>query len=335
MTGTPAVSVVVPACGRPDHLVSMIASLRRLEPIPGGLELIVVDDGSPQPLEPAVRAASGRLDVQVIRTPNRGPSAARNAGLAQARGALVAFTDDDCRPDRGWLTALAHAHAEHPRALLGGHNVTALPGNPWAEATQALEDAVYARANADPLRARFFASKNMAGPRSDLIACGGFDERFRAAEDRELCSRWLAEDRPAVYVSDAVVAHCNPRSARIFWRQHLGYGRGAYHFHRGNRRRGGRGLRPDPADYAGFVREPLFGKRRGGLSRLLVLALVVASQVAGVMGFALEAARERRRRRSGRAQAAGSAVARREGMSVPAAASPDGAGGTTTTGAPA
>jgi len=291
----PAVSVVVPAYGRPNALRDLLAALGSLEPPRGGFEVVVVDDGSPEPLEPAARAAAGALDLVVLRTPNRGPAAARNAGMKHARGELVAFTDDDCVPQRGWLAALAAAHERHPSALLGGANVTALCGNPWAEATQALEDAVYARANDDAQRATFFAGKNMAGPREALRRVGGFDERFRNSEDRELCERWRREGMPLMHVPDAVVAHANPRSGRVFWRQHLGYGRGAYHFHRMNRRLGESGLRPDPADYASFVREPLRGRRRGGVPRLVVLALVIGSQAASASGYWLEALRAARR----------------------------------------
>ncbi len=290
MTAAPAVSIVVPARGRPDHLSTLIASMRRLDPVPGGFEVVIVDDGSPQPLEPAARAASGDLDLTVIRTANGGPGQARNAGIAQARGGLVAFTDDDCVLDRRWLAALAEAHAAHPRALLGGGNVTGLDGNPWAEATQALEDAVYARANRDPQNATFFAGKNLAAARADLLSARGFDAHFRVSEDRELCTRWRSLGRPLVYVPEAVVAHSNPHSARVFWRQHFGYGRGAFHFHRLTREGGGQGLRPDPADYAGFVREPLFGPSRGGVPRTVVLALVIASQAASAVGYMVEAA---------------------------------------------
>lgn len=287
----PAISVIVPSFGRPDDLRELLAALCATNAPGGGFEVVIVDDGSPQPLAPAVRESAGGLDVVVVRTANGGPAAARNAGLERARGALVAFTDDDCRPGPDWLVALAAAHAEHPEALLGGSNVTALKSNPWAQATQSLEDAVYARANGEAVNSRFFASKNLAGPRAGLLAAGAFDVRFRNSEDRELCERWRRDGGQMVSVPGAVVAHANPRSGRVFWRQHLGYGRGAFHFHRMNRRRGQTGLRPDPADYASFVREPLRGPRRGQVPRLVVLALVIASQAASAAGYWLEAVR--------------------------------------------
>lgn len=286
----PAVSVVVPAHDRPDGLDALLAVLARLEAPPGGFEVVVVDDGSPCPLRPA---APDGLELRVLRRPNGGPAAARNAGVLAARGALLAFTDDDCLPDPGWLVRLTAAAAAHPGALVAGRSVCGLPGNAWAESSQALEDAVYGRANGDPARARFGASKNLAVRRDALLAAGGFDERFRAAEDRELCARWLAQGRPLVFERAAVVRHRNPASGGVFWRQHVLYGRGAFHFHR---RGPDTRLEIDPLDYLAFAREPLRGPRRSGLPRLAVLGLVVLSQTASALGYALEAARAARGR---------------------------------------
>ncbi len=70
-------------------------------------EVIVIDDGSSMPID----AWSGDSRVRVIRQDNKGPAAARNAGIASARGAFLAFTDDDCVPEPGWLAALVEALA--------------------------------------------------------------------------------------------------------------------------------------------------------------------------------------------------------------------------------
>ncbi|CAB4913641.1 unannotated protein [freshwater metagenome] len=281
MTGAPAISVIVPAYGRPEGLRRLLAAIARCEVPIGGLEVIVVDDGSTLPLAPE---RPDGLAVQVIRQANAGPSAARNTGARAASGALLAFTDDDCEPDPAWLVTLAAATAEHPEAMVGGRSVCGLRGNAWAEASQALEDVVYSRANADAERATFLASKNLAIPAEGFAACGGFDESFRWSEDRELCARWLADGGTIVYEPGAVVRHRNPGTAGIFWRQHLGYGRGAWRFHR---RPGAPALRPDLRDYAAFAAEPLRGPRRAGVPRGVILALVVLSQLASVVGYAL------------------------------------------------
>jgi glycosyltransferase involved in cell wall biosynthesis len=90
------VTVVVPAYGRPTYLGDAVESVA--EQTYGPIELVVVDDRSPEPIEPTVERAdtSGLDSVRVVRhEENRGASAARNTGVERARGEFVAFLDDD------------------------------------------------------------------------------------------------------------------------------------------------------------------------------------------------------------------------------------------------
>lgn len=96
--GPHPVTVVVPAFGRPAELDRCLAALR-------GLPVVVVDDGSPDP-GPVRRVAEAHRVRLVRHRVNRGPAAARNAGLALADSALVVFVDSDCRPSAGWLDVL-------------------------------------------------------------------------------------------------------------------------------------------------------------------------------------------------------------------------------------
>jgi glycosyltransferase involved in cell wall biosynthesis len=97
------VSVVVPAYGRPDYLDAAVESVA--DQTYGPIELVVVDDCSPDPIEPIVAAAeTGALDsVRVVRHEvNRGANAARNTGIEASTGEFVAFLDDDdnWRPEK-------------------------------------------------------------------------------------------------------------------------------------------------------------------------------------------------------------------------------------------
>jgi glycosyltransferase involved in cell wall biosynthesis len=96
----PRVSVVLPAYDEPEFLVDAVRSVRA-QTMPD-FELLVVDDGSPR--EDAIReafreAAAGDPRARLIRQVNAGGSAARNRGIAEARGAWIAFLDHDDR----WL----------------------------------------------------------------------------------------------------------------------------------------------------------------------------------------------------------------------------------------
>lgn len=91
----PGISIVIPAYGRAEALTRAIDSVQASEP--GGVEIIVVDDASPQSLQPMVpRMNQHGLPVRYFRLArNGGPQAARNLGIRRARFEYVAFLDSD------------------------------------------------------------------------------------------------------------------------------------------------------------------------------------------------------------------------------------------------
>lgn len=110
-SAAPLFSVVVPTHQRPDRLAVAVASIlaQRID----DLEVIVVDDASPEPPAPF---DDPRVRI-VVRPVNGGPGAARNTGAAAARGRYLAFLDDDDRwtPDR--LDLALEGLARAPLAL--------------------------------------------------------------------------------------------------------------------------------------------------------------------------------------------------------------------------
>ncbi len=106
-----------------------------------------------------------------------------------------------------------------------------------------------------------------------------------AAEDRELCDRWVAGGGRLAYVEEARVAHHHPMSPVGFLRQHFNYGRGAFSYHRRRLRRSAEGLRPEPLRfYADLLAYPARRGRRG----VRWPALMILSQVANAAGYVRE-----------------------------------------------
>jgi glycosyltransferase involved in cell wall biosynthesis len=284
-SAAPLISVVIPTRSRPDALRRCLQALAAQSHPRERFEVIVVDDGSAQPLDDVAAALRDSLPLTLLRQANAGPGAARNRGAAVARGALLAFTDDDCLPDANWLAALARQHAATPADLLGGRLVNHDPGNPYAEASQCILDGAYRFYAGGPDPGRFFASSNLAVPAAGFAALGGFDSAFRiASEDRDLCARWAASGRALRFVEDAVVRHAPRLDLARFARQHFNYGRGAFRYNRARSRRGagrapqglathGRFLRTVGAGFAG--RPPAERLRLGALL-LLWQGLTVA-----------------------------------------------------------
>ena len=217
-------SVVVPTRGRPRELADCLAALGRSTLLPGELELVAVGDGH-DVSRPAVESA---VPLTWRTQPRSGPAAARNLGASLARAPVVAFTDDDCRPDPEWAERMLACANARPEAVVAGRVRNGLVENGWAEASHLVLETVIEMYNGRPGRAGFAPSSNLALRRDVFEAVGGFDESFTTAagEDREFCDRCFAAGHPLVYAPGAVVEHHHDLDFRGFLRQYAAYGRG-------------------------------------------------------------------------------------------------------------
>ena len=283
----PVFSVVVPTKGRPRYLTGCLEALAALDYAREDYEVVVVNDGGGAAIEALVASFAERLAIRLAAPPRGGPAAARNAGADAAAGRFVAFTDDDCEPEPGWLAAMERALGADPDAAAGGRTVNGVPGDRAATATQIVVDALHDHFNRDAGGPRFFDSGNLAVAAGAFRDAGGFDEDFRYAEDREFCERFLGSGRRLVAAPDAIVRHMRTLTLSEFWGQHYGYGRGAWAFARS--RSGGVGR-----DRAGVLSEIVRAARRAGSSsrdRVAIGAYVATSQAATAAGYAREAVR--------------------------------------------
>jgi glycosyltransferase involved in cell wall biosynthesis len=107
---TPLLSVVIPTWNRAHIVGEAVASA--LDQGPGRVEVIVVDDGSTDRTAEIISRLP--YDVRYVRQDNAGPAAARNRGIRDASGELIAFLDvDDLWPDNN-LTRLVDELVLHP-----------------------------------------------------------------------------------------------------------------------------------------------------------------------------------------------------------------------------
>ncbi len=215
----PRISVVVCSYNGARTIRDCLEGLRQLD-YPD-FETIVVDDGS----RDATAAIAAEYAVRLISTPNRGLSSARNTGLAAATGEIVAYIDDDARPDPHWLTYLAMLLLNTDFVGVGGPNIPPPGDGPVAECV--------ANAPGGPLHvllsdteAEHIPGCNMAYRAAALRAIGGFDPQFRVAgDDVDVCWRlqecgWRLGFSPA-----AMVWHHRRNSLRAYSRQQIGYGK--------------------------------------------------------------------------------------------------------------
>lgn len=227
------VSVIVTSYNRPRKLCRLLEALARQTLPKDCFEVVVVDDGSPEPVAPLVDGIRGQLQIVLHRQENSGPAIGRNTAMALASAEFLAMTDDDCEPAPDWLQLLTEELKRHPTAMVGGRTVNGLPENIYSTVSQMIVDRVYAAHNADPENAGFFTSNNLALRKDLLQEFGGFNPRYRYAggEDRGLSDRWRHSGNPMIYLPHACVFHFHDLTLRRFLRQHFNYGRGAIVYH--------------------------------------------------------------------------------------------------------
>lgn len=205
----PAFSVVIPTCNRNDLLARCLERLGPgtqtgidlMDSSPRGermtYEVIVSDDGRKGSAEPMIRARFPW--VRWVQGPRRGPAANRNCGARLARAPWIVFTDDDCVPEPGWLSAFVSALTQHPDAVvLEGCTTTGdRPPGPLEAAPENLVG-------------RRLWSCNFAIRREVLLdQLAGFDEAFPFPHLEDVDLRWRIERAGMTYpfVPEAVVAH--------------------------------------------------------------------------------------------------------------------------------
>ncbi|MEX0874345.1 MAG: glycosyltransferase family A protein [Actinomycetota bacterium] len=219
---TPRVSVIVPVRDRAGLLAETLRGLADQTYV--DFEVVVIDDGSKDAsADVARRARSGGLNLRLVQTDGVGSVAARCAGIAEAAGDVLAFTDSDCVPEPGWLAAGITA-MDKGADVVQGHTIPARPAGP-------LERSITHDAG-DGL----FPTCNVFYTRAAYDRAGGFDRQagtrlgFRTTSGRALgfgedtLLGWrVAREGERGTAHEAVVRHAvlQPSIRELLWRAWL------------------------------------------------------------------------------------------------------------------
>jgi glycosyltransferase involved in cell wall biosynthesis len=219
----PSVTVVVCTRNRSTLLGEACAALLGVEPPDGGWEVVIVDNSSTDDTPEVAAAVRDRAPdlVRLVRESTVGLSAARNRGVAEARGQLIAFLDDDAFPAAGWLVALERAFDDGTVACAGGPVDPLLDGElpawftgrflPYLTVWDLGPEPIELHYNEYPRGA------NMTFRASAFEQFGGFSTRLGrtgrsllSCEEIELCLRLERGGLRTVYVPDARILHTTP-----------------------------------------------------------------------------------------------------------------------------
>jgi len=230
------VTVVVSTHNRAHLLRPCLDALRRQCATASTYEVIVVDNNSTDGTATVINDfVGGDSPIRTLREPRQGVSYGRNAGIAAARGRIIAFTDDDIRVAPDWVARIVHAFEKDEHAECIGGPVRPLWASPpprWLDRRHwsPLSVTDYGEEPFDITsdRPRCLLTSNMAFRREVFDRIGVFSPVFPRAQDHELQVRFWSGGGRARYLPELVVYTMVPESrmrTRYHRRWHLQHGR--------------------------------------------------------------------------------------------------------------
>jgi GT2 family glycosyltransferase len=278
-----AESVIVPTVGRAAQLEACLESLAACQP--RAAEILIVDQSGSAEIE-ALAERLAEAGARYLRCEGHGKPRGANLGLREASHDTVLFIDDDCTADPRWVGVSRAALADRPETIVTGR-VLAPDASIYVPST--IDDAS-PREYAGELHVSAIFGNSMAFNRVAVLAIGGFDERFTlAADDNDLCYRWLRAGGRIRYEPEMLVWHHDWRPPNELDRLHVRYARFQGLFYAKHLRSGDLRVVPflvrDLRDGVVGLRDQYFrGRPRGSDWRQGVLRGLPAGLVAGWRG---------------------------------------------------
>jgi GT2 family glycosyltransferase len=229
-------TVAISTLDRPVKLERCLDALLEGKVLP--LEIIIIDQGRENSARMVAERRENCTDsaIKYFHQGRTGLSASRNAAIAQASTSIIAFTDDDCVPDHGWVAAMEQAFASQtgPDAVAG--SVHALPSDTTEGFAVSLRENKQAKDySGKSIPWELGTGGNLAVKKEWFNKIGFFDERLgagspgKAAEDADVIYRLLVSGALIRYEPNAIIFHeLQTRAKRISSRWSYGYGIGAF-----------------------------------------------------------------------------------------------------------
>lgn len=180
------ISVVIPTYNREELLQKCVLSIIGQDIDPKIFEIIICDDGSSDNSEFLIKeiiSKNPNYDIIYKRQKNSGPAKARNMGIKVSQGKIIALTDDDCQPDKNWLSEIKRSF-DNDEKIVGVAGITYTQIEKITPFTHQID-------NDKPWS---FPTCNVAYSKLILDEIGGFDSSFPFTnEDADIA--WRVEQK--------------------------------------------------------------------------------------------------------------------------------------------
>ena len=201
-------SVVIPTHNKAEDVERCVSGVLSMPFNYGRFEVVVVDDGSREPIEERLRKFDrGDVALRVVRLEGSGPAAARNAGIREAKGDIVAFCDDDAIPQDGYLDAIYEPFTTSSEVVGVEGAVIPIDGEEFGLLGMSPKNDC----------GGVYLTCNIAFRRDILVRVGGLDQAFPfpAFEDCDLAA--ACEEHGTIIWQPAAIVH-HPRRCWSLWR---------------------------------------------------------------------------------------------------------------------
>jgi serine acetyltransferase/GT2 family glycosyltransferase len=217
-------SVVVATYNRVPSLQRLLDQLGKQTLTPKSFEVVVVDDGSAEPVPPQLDASRWPFSLTAVRQPNGGAAAARHRGVLEAKGEILVIIDDDMQVPEDFLSQHLSMHEAGRRTVVLGRirSDPALSEMPVFERWHAhmldLMAEEFRAGTQRPLGNHLYTG-NVSMPREDYLAVGGFDSSLKNYEDAELGLRLEKRGLDFKFSENAYVLHGSDHTSLEKWRR--------------------------------------------------------------------------------------------------------------------
>jgi glycosyltransferase involved in cell wall biosynthesis len=223
VSGALRATVIVATFNRRAPLARLLGQLATQTVTRESFEVVVVDDGSAEPVRSWLDTSAPPFPLVLLEQPNSGPAIARHRGAEAASGEVLVFVDDDMQVGPGFLAAHLDRHLPGMRnAVLGRIRPPEDPGamvlcERWH---QHHLDRLAERSGAgEPLPGNALYTGNLSLRREDYVSVGGFDLSYRQVEDAELGLRLEKAGLTLTVAEDAWSVNAGDRPTAERWRR--------------------------------------------------------------------------------------------------------------------
>lgn len=201
---TAFVSVIIPVFNDSDRLRRCLEALSQQTVSNDYFEIIVVDNGS---TDNVVQVIQHYPQVILISESQPGSYAARNKGIATAKGNILAFTDADCIPDPSWLENGIKYLAANPHCGIAAGKIKFFFQQPGAPNIVEIYDSAVHLRQEQYVKEQWGATANLFTTPAVVNKVGLFNTDLKSGGDLEWGKRVSAQGYTVSYVLDSIVAH--------------------------------------------------------------------------------------------------------------------------------